>query len=124
MTCAIFPVLVILQLVTKMLRTSVENRPFFLQIAASLVCENVTLIISLLPACRRLLFPLLHACNKGNRRRLHAGKSPFGSQRFEHGLILLATLIRGGGGISSTSSWTGHLSQSMVQCVKFFCNCL
>ena len=26
-----------------------------------------------LPACRRLLFPLLHACNKGNRRRLHAG---------------------------------------------------
>ena len=24
-----------------------------------------------LPACRRLLFPL---CNKGNRRRLHAGK--------------------------------------------------
>ena len=29
---------------------------------------------SKLPACRRLLFPLLHACNKGNRRRLHAGK--------------------------------------------------
>ena len=35
-----------------------------------------------LPARRRLLFPLLHAekgpfsaCNKGNRRRLHAGKS-------------------------------------------------
>ena len=28
----------------------------------------------MLPACRRLLFPLLHACNKGNRRRLHAGK--------------------------------------------------
>ena len=33
-----------------------------------------------LPTCRRLLFPLLHAergfsaCNKGNRRRLHAGK--------------------------------------------------
>ena len=34
-----------------------------------------------LPACRRLLFRLLHAengpfsaCNKGNRRRLHAGK--------------------------------------------------
>ena len=28
-----------------------------------------------LPACRRLLFPLLHAekGNKGNRRRLHAG---------------------------------------------------
>ena len=29
---------------------------------------------SFLSACRRLLFPLLHACNKGNRRRLHAGK--------------------------------------------------
>ena len=28
-----------------------------------------------LPACRRLLFPLLHAENKGNRRRLHAGKN-------------------------------------------------
>ena len=28
-----------------------------------------------LPACRRLPFPLLHASNKGNRRRLHAGKS-------------------------------------------------
>ena len=27
-----------------------------------------------LPACRRLLFPLLHACNKENRRRLLAGK--------------------------------------------------
>ena len=36
-----------------------------------------------LPACRRLLFPSLHAekgrrpfsaCNKGNTRRLHAGK--------------------------------------------------
>ena len=27
-----------------------------------------------LPACRRLLFPLLHADNKGNRRCLHAGK--------------------------------------------------
>ena len=27
-----------------------------------------------LPACRRLLFPLLHECNKGNRRRLGAGK--------------------------------------------------
>ena len=28
----------------------------------------------ILPACRRLLCPLLHACNKGNKRRLHAGK--------------------------------------------------
>ena len=31
---------------------------------------------STLPACRLLLFPLLHACNKGNRRRLHAGNIP------------------------------------------------
>ena len=31
-----------------------------------------------MPACRRLLFPLLHACNKGNRRRLHAGKGGSG----------------------------------------------
>ena len=38
-------------------------------------------LCKLLPACRRLLFPLLHAekgrpfsaCNKGNRRRLRAG---------------------------------------------------
>jgi len=28
-----------------------------------------------LPACRCLLFPLLHACNKGNRGRLHAGNA-------------------------------------------------
>ena len=32
-----------------------------------------------LPACRRLLFPLFHACNKGNRRRLHAGNSYTGA---------------------------------------------
>ena len=28
---------------------------------------------------------------------------------FVYGLVLLATLIRGGGGIKSTRSWTGHL---------------
>ena len=39
---------------------------------------------------------------------------------FEHGLVLLATLIRGGEGITSTRSWTGHLSQNMVQCLKYF----
>ena len=33
---------------------------------------------------------------------------------FEHGLVLLATLIRGGGKITSTRSWTGHLCQNMV----------
>ena len=31
-----------------------------------------------LPACRRLLFPLLHAGNKGNGRRLHAGNIEIG----------------------------------------------
>ena len=43
---------------------------------------------------------------------------------FEHGLVMLATLIRGGEGITSTRSWTGHLSQNMVQCLKYFCNWL
>ena len=33
---------------------------------------------------------------------------------FEYGLVLLATLIRGGGGITSTRSWTGHLCQNTV----------
>ena len=50
-----------------------------------------------LPACRRLLFPLLHACNKGNRRRLHAGKrktrmvlrSVTGHQIANHGIATL-----------------------------------
>ena len=43
---------------------------------------------------------------------------------FEHGLVLLATLKRGGGGVKSTRSWTGHLSQNTVQCLKYFCNWL
>ena len=33
---------------------------------------------------------------------------------FEHGLVLLATLKRGGGGVTSTRSWTDHLSQNTV----------
>ena len=41
-----------------------------------------------------------------------------------NGLVSLATLIRGGGGITSTRSWTGHLCQNTVQCVKHFCNWL
>ena len=36
-----------------------------------------------LPACRRLLFPLLHA-EKGNRRRLHAG-NPRGEEKAVRG---------------------------------------
>ena len=43
---------------------------------------------------------------------------------FEHGLVLPATLKRGGGGITSTRSWTGNLSQNTVQCLKYFCNWL
>ena len=43
---------------------------------------------------------------------------------FEYGLLLLATLIRGGGGITSTRSWTGYLCQNTVQCLKYFCNWL
>ena len=31
-----------------------------------------------------------------------------------YGLVLFATLIRGGGGITSTRSWTGHLCQNTV----------
>ena len=46
------------------------------------------------------------------------------SPSFEHGLVLLATLKRGGGGFASTRSWTGHLSQNTVQCLKYFCNWL
>ena len=38
---------------------------------------------------------------------------------FEHGL---ASLIRGGGGFTSTRSWAGHLTQNRVQCLKYFCN--
>ena len=37
---------------------------------------------AVLPGCRRLLFPLLHAYNKGNRRRLHAGKGGSGLALF------------------------------------------
>ena len=45
---------------------------------------------------------------------------------FEYGVLLLATLIRGGGGIKSTRSWTGYLCQNTVQCLKlfYFCNWL
>jgi len=38
---------------------------------------------------------------------------------FEQGLVLLATLIRGGGGITSTRSWAGHLNQNKVKCRVF-----
>ena len=45
---------------------------------------------------------------------------------FEYSLLLLATLISGGGGIKSTRSWTGYLCQNTVQCLKltFATGCL
>ena len=52
--------------------------------------------ISILPACRRLLFPLLPACNKGNRRRLHAGKFPISQKNDWHWGILSATPVTAG----------------------------
>ena len=47
------------------------------------LCRKLMRLIpfNMLPACRRLLFPLLHACNKGNRRRLHAGNLICGAPR-------------------------------------------
>ena len=37
-------------------------------------------------------------------------------------ILSVATLKRGGGGITSTRSWTGHFDQSTVKCLKYFCN--
>ena len=34
---------------------------------------------------------------------------------FEHGLVLLATLTRGGEGITGKRSWTSHLSQKIIR---------
>ena len=49
-----------------------------------------------LPACRRLLFPLFSACDKRNRRRLHAGIQPI-DLIMEGGLEISAlSLIPGG----------------------------
>ena len=47
------------------------------------LCRKLMRLIpfNMLPACRRLLFPLLHACNNGNRRRLHAGNLICGAPR-------------------------------------------
>ena len=42
---------------------------------AMLMIQTLTTKDCKLPACRRLPFPLCSACNKGNRRRLHAGKT-------------------------------------------------
>ena len=67
-----------------------------------------TLQASPLPACRRLLFPLLHAekvpfpratkeiaaCNKGNGRRLHAGKLALGTTPHLHLQIKLQRFLK------------------------------
>ena len=56
------------------------------------------LLVDHLPACRRLLFPLLHAekplsaCNKGNRRRLHVGKLIIGMGGFRGAPLKRAAL--------------------------------
>ena len=50
-----------------------------------------------LPACRRLLFPLLHACNKGNRRRLHEGNQKsysLGQNRWKFRIVLPSPQIK------------------------------
>ena len=39
-------------------------------------------------------------------------------------MVLWASLIRGGGGITSTRSCRGHLWQNTVHCLKYFCNWL
>ena len=59
---------------------STEEEPC--KVRKKLFLTAYKILAELLPACRRLLFPLLHAekgrpfsaCNKGNRRRLHEGK--------------------------------------------------
>ena len=43
---------------------------------------------------------------------------------FEHGLVLLATLISLWRGDHSTRSWTSHLCQNTVQCLEYFCSWL
>ena len=69
--------------------TSTKNQPFLLQITAS----HTSVDIHSPPSSRpfRVVPP-----------------------SFEHGLVMLATLMRGGERITSTRSWTGHLSQNMV----------
>ena len=44
------------------------------------------------------------------------------SSKFWAWSCIASTLIRGGGGFTSTRSWTGHLSQNTVQCLKYYCN--
>ena len=82
--------------------TPTEKRPFLLQIAPG---HRSVKYNTDLPPPSSLLFKVV-------------------PPSFEYGLVLLATLIRGGGGITSTRSWTGHLCQNTVQCLKYFCKWL
>ena len=74
-----------------------KKQPFLLQIV---------LVTGLLDITLTSLLPPIQSC----------------SSKFQYGLLLLVTLIRGGGGITSTRSWTGHLCQNTVQCLRYFCN--
>ena len=86
--------------VTKILRHSEEKRPFLLQIAA------------------------------GHRSVRHNTDlpPPFHSKMFLQVLSMQSSIAfsfdKGWRGITSTRSWTDHLSQNTAQCLKIFCNWL
>ena len=92
------------QPVAKMLRHS-NGKPAFLYFKSLLVERLWYTILTPPPP---FPFPFIQSCST------------------KYGLVLLATLIRGGGGggITSTRSWTGHLSKNEGQCLKYFCNWL
>ena len=73
---------------------------------------------------KQLFFEI--SVNSGFRNIYLAASFKVVPPSFEHGLVLLATLIRGGGGggVTSTRLWRGHLCQNTVQCLKYFCNWL
>ena len=93
--------------------------------------ESVSTFLQLVVASKLSMGPAKsHAKAARERRREFEGRhtrracyNQF-SPGFEYGFVLLATLIRGEGGITSTRSWTGHLCQYMVQCLKYFCDLL
>ena len=94
------------QPVAKMLRHSNE-KPAFLYFKSLLVARLwYTILTGPTPPPPPLPFPFIKSCST------------------KYGLVLLATLIRGGGGIASTRSWTGHWSKNEGQCLKCFCNWL
>ena len=52
---------------------------------------------------KQLFFEI--SVNSGFRNTYFAASFQVVHPRFEHGLVLLATLIRGGGGITNTRLW-------------------